>query len=71
MKMKQQRELLKKQEALLRNPPYKHTCNCMMSDFQYLQELPQKSTCVNSKYYERTDNDKWIDVTDQVNVIEY
>jgi len=64
MKMKQQRKLLK-------NPPYKHTCHCMMQEFEYLQELPETSHCVNPRFFERDEKNNWIDVTDQVEIIKY
>ena len=68
MKMKEQRRLLKK------NPIYKHTCNCMMQDYQIIDELPETSSCVNSRYYKKDPTDKkdrWIDVTDQVKILPY
>lgn len=68
MKMKEQRRLLKKK------PIYKHTCNCMMQDYQIIDELPETSSCVNSRYYKKDPTDKkdrWIDVTDQVKILKY
>lgn len=68
MKMKQRREIEKKK------PMYKHTCNCMSQDYQIIDELPETSDCVNSRYYKKDKNDKnarWIDVTNQVKIIKY
>lgn len=68
MKMKEQRRLEKNK------PIYKHTCNCMMQDYQIIDELPETSSCVDSRYYKKDKNDKnnrWIDVTDQVKILKY
>lgn len=59
MKMKQIREQKK-------NPPYKHTCDCLSDEFEYLMNLPKESMCSNPRYYERTKENTWKDVTSQV-----
>lgn len=50
----------------MKNPPYKHTCECMSAECEYLVELPPiQEDCVGCKYWKR-DGDDWIDVTDTV-----
>lgn len=64
MKMKQKRALEKNK------PVYKHTCNCMMQEYEIINELPKISNCVNSKFYKK-EGSRWIDVTDQVEQRKY
>lgn len=62
--MKQQRELEK-------NPPYKHTCQCLSADEEYLKALPEESSCVNPRYFERQKDNTWKDVTEKVTLLPY
>lgn len=64
MKMKTERQNAKN------GPAFKHTCECMRGDVEYLYELPTSSHCVNAKYFEKV-NQKWIDVTERVEASEY